>query len=390
MHDFATRLLAPGLPAAQRLGASSVPVFQTSTFDQRFAADAPFEYSRSGNPTRQALETVAADLEGGCQAFAFASGIAAVSAALLLFAQGDHLLAARDLYGGTHRLLTRLCPRWGIGHTFVDPNDQAQLAAALQPNTKALFLETPSNPLLAITDLDAACAWAKAHGLLVIVDNTFMTPLLQRPLALGADIVVHSATKFLAGHSDVIAGLAIVKDEGLAQELYLLQNGLGSVLGPQDSWLTLRGLRTLQVRLEASQKSAGAIAAALQRWPEVKTVHYPGLVNHPGREIHTRQADGPGAVLSFELGDSDATRRLLANVTLPAVGVSLGGVETILSHPATMSHAAIPPAERLRLGIPDTLVRLSVGLESPADLLADLRQALQGAGGTENAPPGEK
>ncbi|MEA4836337.1 MAG: PLP-dependent transferase [Anaeromusa sp.] len=377
MHDFATRLLAPGLPANERLGASSVPVFQTSTFDQRYEESAPFEYSRSGNPTRQALETVAADLEGGSQAFAFASGIAAVSASLLLFSQGDHILAARDIYGGTHRVLTRLCPRWGIEHSFIDPNDQAQLEASLRPTTKALYLETPSNPLLAITDLKAACAWAKKHELLVIVDNTFMTPFLQRPLELGADIVVHSATKFIAGHSDVIAGLVIVKDKALAKDVYLLQNGLGAVLGPQDSWLTLRGLRTLQVRLEAAQKSAAYIAAELQGWSEIKAVYYPGLAAHPGRSIHEGQADGPGAVLSFDLVNFKLTQLLLAQVKLPAVAVSLGGVESILSHPATMSHAAIPAAERQKLGIADSLVRLSVGLESPDDLLQDLRQALQ-------------
>lgn len=377
MHDFATRLLAPGLPAKERLGASSVPVFQTSTFDQRYEENAPFEYSRSGNPTRQALETVAADLEGGSQAFAFASGIAAVSASLLLFSQGDHILAARDIYGGTHRVLTRLCPRWGIEHSFINPNDHAQLEASLRPTTKALYLETPSNPLLAITDLKAACAWAKKHELLVIVDNTFMTPFLQRPLELGADIVVHSATKFIAGHSDVIAGLVIVKDKALAKDIYLLQNGLGAVLGPQDSWLTLRGLRTLQVRLEAAQKSAAYIAAELQQWSEVKAVYYPGLLNHPGRSIHEGQSAGPGAVLSFDLVNFKLTQRLLGQVTLPAVAVSLGGVESILSHPATMSHAAIPAAERQKLGIADSLVRLSVGLENPDDLLQDLRQALQ-------------
>ena len=374
MKDFATRLIHAGIKGDQYTGAVSVPIYQTSTFDQKIGQE--WEYSRSGNPTRAALEAIVADLEGGVAGFAFASGIAAVAAALLIFGQGDHILAPRDVYGGTYRLLSKACSRWGIGHNFVDTTDLAAVAAAVTPQTKALVLESPSNPLLKISDLPALCAWARERGITTIVDNTFMTPYLQNPLAFGADIVVHSATKFLAGHSDVVAGLAVTADPRLAKELKFVQNALGGVLGPQDSWLTIRGVKTLKARMDYSQAAAMEIAESLARSGRVKRVYYPGLADHPGHELLKRQARGFGAVLSFEAASPEAARRIMADVKLPAVAVSLGGVESILSYPATMSHAAMPPAVRHELGISDALLRLSVGLEDPRDLVNDLFAAM--------------
>jgi cystathionine beta-lyase len=374
MEDFATRLIHAGNKADKYQGAVSVPIYQTSTFDQKSSEE--WEYSRSGNPTRAALESTIAELEGGVAGFAFASGIAAVAAALLIFGLGDHILAPRDVYGGTYRLLEKAFPRWGISHSFVDTTDLAAVAAAITPQTKALVLESPSNPLLKVSDLPALCALARGRGIITIVDNTFMTPYLQNPLAFGADIVVHSATKFLAGHSDVVAGLAVTADARLAKELKFVQNALGGVLGPQDSWLTLRGIRTLKARMDASQAAALEIAETLANSGRVKQVYYPGLPSHPGHALLKSQARGFGAVLSFEAFSTEAAKRIMANVKLPAVAVSLGGVESILSYPATMSHAAMPPGVRHELGISDALLRLSVGLEAPKDLLADIFAAI--------------
>ena len=302
--------------------------------------------------------------------------MAATSSALLLFQPGDHLVVGRDTYGGTFRILTTLFRQWKLDVTFVDSTDPDSIRKAITPATRALLVETPANPLLTITDLRRVVAIAREHNLLAITDNTFMTPYLQRPLELGFDIVVHSATKFIGGHSDLIAGLAVVREEALGRRLRQIQNAFGAILGPQDSWLTLRGLKTLAVRMDAEQRSAGQIARWLQTRPEIRKVFYPGLETHPGHEIHVRQAGGGGAVISFELADGPAAVRLMKRVKLPLVAVSLGGVESILSYPATMSHAAMPRAERLSRGITDGLVRLSVGLESAEDLIADLEQAL--------------
>ncbi|HEY5998977.1 MAG TPA: PLP-dependent transferase [bacterium] len=370
---LATRLIHGPHAADAATGALSVPVHHASTFAQRSVdAFGKYDYGRSGNPTREALEETLAALEGGTVACAFASGMAAISTTLLLFAPGDHLVVCEDVYGGTYRALTKIFSHWGLAATFVDATDPASIAAAIRPETRALFLETPSNPLLKITDLRAAAALARERGLLGIVDNTFMTPYLQRPLALGCDIVLHSGTKFLAGHSDVVCGFAVAGDAGLGRRLRFLQNGFGAVLGPQDCWLALRGIKTLRVRLEESQRSARLVAAWLAERRNVLRVHYPGLAAHPGRAVHEAQADGPGAVLSFELASAELTRRLLEGVELAAFAVSLGGVESILSWPARMSHASLSPAERAARGIGDNLLRLSVGLEDPDDLIADL------------------
>ena len=368
-----TRIIHTGFETDSHTGALSTPIYQTSTFAQHSVDTfGKYDYARSGNPTREALEESIAQLENGTHGFAFASGMAAISTALLLFSPGDHLVVCEDVYGGTFRVLTRLFSRLGVETTFVDATDPACIAAAFRPNTRGLFLETPSNPLLKVTNLKEASRIARERGIITLVDNTFMTPYLQRPLDLGCDIVLHSGTKFLNGHSDVICGFAVVRDEELGKQLRFLQNSFGAVLGPQDCWLVLRGLKTLKVRMEESQRGAIRIAEWLSGQEKVNSVFYPGLDSHPGYDIHARQASGPGAVLSFSLESLEATRRLLEGSTLAAFAVSLGGVESIISYPAKMSHAAMPPAERAARGVTDTLVRLSVGLEDADDLIGEL------------------
>jgi cysteine-S-conjugate beta-lyase len=371
-----TRLVHQRADRDPETGAVGVPIYQVSTFDwASLDRPGPYDYARSGNPTRAALEDAIADLEVGCQGFAFASGMAAISAVLSLFSAGDHLVVGNDVYGGTFRALTRVFSRFGISTTFVDATDTANLDRSVQANTRAILLETPSNPFLAITDLRAAVEIARGGGLLTIVDNTFMTPYLQRPLELGCDVVIHSATKFLAGHSDVVAGLVVARSEELSRQIGFLQNALGGVLGPHDAWLVLRGMKTLQVRLEREQGTASKAARWLRERPEVRDVYYPGLPEHPGFEVHRRQADGPGAVLSFRLASEEVAHRLYRERKLPALAVSLGGVESILSVPARMSHASLPADRKRELGIDDTLARLSVGLEDFEDLTADLSEA---------------
>jgi len=355
----------------------STPIYQVSTFAQESLDHfGRYDYARSANPTREALEDTIAQLENGNHGFAFASGMAAISSTLLLFSPGDHLVVCEDVYGGTFRVLTSLFSRLGIETTFVDSTSLSNIEAAIRGNTRGLFLESPSNPLLKITDLAGAAELARERGIITLVDNTFMTPYFQRPLDLGCDIVLHSGTKFLNGHSDVICGFAVVRDEALAKRIRFVQNAFGAVLGPQDSWLVLRGLKTLKVRLEESQKGAVAIADWLSGQKRVTEVLYPGLPDHPGHDIHARQSSGPGAVLSFRLESFELTRRVLEGMKLAAFAVSLGGVESIISYPARMSHAAMPPHEREARGITDTLVRLSVGLEDSEDLIADLDRVI--------------
>ncbi|HWP96070.1 MAG TPA: PLP-dependent aspartate aminotransferase family protein [Syntrophomonadaceae bacterium] len=373
---FGTQLIHNGNDIDEKTGALSIPIYQASTFHQSDIDKPPlFDYSRSGNPTRQALEDTMALLEGGDRGFAFASGMAATSSVLAIFEAGDHIVICEDVYGGTFRIMNTLFKRFHLESTFVDAGDPGNIKAAIKGNTRALFLETPSNPLMKITDLPAAIAMAREHNLLVIVDNTFMSPYLQCPLKLGADIVVHSATKFIGGHSDVVGGLAVVCGEQLARKVYAVQNGFGAILGPQDSWLLLRGLKTLKVRMDYQQDNAQKLAEWLLQQEQVEKVYYPGLQHHPGSEIHSRQSDGPGAVLAFKTRTTELARKFMNNVTLAAVAVSLGGVETIVSYPVTMSHASMPPAERSRLGITDSLIRVSLGLEDVLDLISDFRQA---------------
>lgn len=381
---FGTRLIHNGHEADGATGALGVPVYQTSTFDRgpEFrdgevpAERLEYDYARSGNPTRKALEDAAAVLEGGASASAFSSGIAAVSSVFGIFKAGDHIITAEDIYGGSYRILNSFFRRWGLDNTALGAVTPDSIRAAIKPATRALFLETPSNPLLKITDIRAACAAAREAGLLVIVDNTFMTPLLQRPLELGADIVVHSATKFLGGHSDVLSGLAVTKTAELGRLVRSVQNSFGAVPGPWDCFLVLRGIKTLKVRMEEQQKTAAILADFFAGHRNAEAVYYPGLPCHPGADVHAGQCSGAGAVLSFKTRTAEQALKFLGKTRLAAAAVSLGGVETIASYPVRMSHAAMPPSERERLGITDTLIRISAGLEDASDLIEDFDAAL--------------
>ncbi|MEY8731329.1 cystathionine beta-lyase [Peribacillus frigoritolerans] len=378
-HDFSfeTKLLHNQHKFDPVTGGVSVPIQHASTFHQSDIDQfGKYDYSRSGNPTREALEDIIADLEEGTHGFAFSSGMAAISTAFLLLSAGDHIVISEDVYGGTFRMVTSVLNRFNIEHTFVDMTDLESVKAAVQPNTRAIYIETPSNPLLKVTDISAVCDIAKKAGALSFVDNTFLTPALQKPLNLGADVVLHSATKFLSGHSDVVAGLAVVKDPELAARLGSLQNSFGAVLGVQDAWLVMRGLKTLSVRMEHSQKGAEKISTYLKEQPLVKKVYYPGLADHPQHTIQKGQSLGAGAVLSFELESEEIFRSFVNTVELPVFAVSLGAVESILSYPAKMSHAAMPADEREKRGITNSLLRLSVGLENPDDLIKDFDAAL--------------
>ena len=358
-------------------GASSIPIYQCSTFKQTSIKEGqPYTYSRFGTPTRAALEEAVAAMENGNYAVAFASGMSAISAVLLSFDQGDHLVMCKSIYGGTFQLVNEVMQRFGIEITFVDETDLTAWEEAIRPNTKGLYLETPSNPLLSVTDIVGVVSIAKAHGLVTMIDNTFMTPQFQNPLDLGVDIVIHSATKFINGHSDVVAGLVITDDPVWHEQIFLQQKVLGGILGVEDCWLTMRGLKTMGLRMEQSVRSAEKISQMLEQHPAVKKVNYPGLKSHPGYEIQKQQASSGGAVLSFELADQEAVFAFAEALKIPIAAVSLGGVESILSYPVTMSHACVPKEEREKQGVTDGLLRLSVGIEDTADLLADLTQAL--------------
>lgn len=375
--NYSTLLIHNGHEIDKETGALSLPIYQTSTFHQN-NIDKPqkFDYSRSGNPTREALEETIAKLESGKKGFAFSSGMAAISSVLSIFSAGDHLIVCSDAYGGTFRITHDFFPRFDLDITYVDMTDTDAVRLAVKKNTKAIFIETPSNPLMKITDIREIVKIASLHGLITIADNTFMSPYLQRPLELGVDIVVHSATKFIGGHSDVIAGLAVAASDELAKKIYRVQNSFGAILGPQDSWLLLRGLKTLKVRLDYQQSSAIKLANWLQSQSNVEKVYYPGLKSQKGYELHKSQSFGPGAVLSFKTKDVQKAIDFTGKITLAAVAVSLGGVETIVSYPVKMSHASMPKPEREARGITENLLRVSVGLEDPDDLIADFNRAL--------------
>lgn len=374
---FGTKLIHNGNEIDEETGALSIPIYQASTFHQRDIDNfGKYDYSRSGNPTREALEDTIAQLENGHRGFAFSSGMAATSSVLSIFSAGDHIVICEDVYGGTYRITTKVLSRFNIEFTFVDASKLENIRSAIKENTKAIFLETPSNPLLKITDLKGAVSIAKEKELIVIVDNTFMSPYLQRPLDLGADIVVHSATKFIGGHSDVVGGLAVAKTKELADRIYTIQNSFGAILGPQDCWLLLRGIKTLKIRLDAHQATALKLSTWLQQKDQVEKVYYPGLEGHQGKDIHFSQASGAGAVLSFKFKTLEQTKYFLNNIENAAFAVSLGGVETIVSYPAKMSHAAIPREEREALGVSDTLIRVSVGLEEYEDIIESFEKAI--------------
>ncbi|MHB9295445.1 Cystathionine beta-lyase [Pillotina sp. SPG140] len=376
--NIGTLLIHNGHESDPFTGALGTPIIQTSTFAQTDLTKHPeFVYARSGNPTRKVLEDIIAGLEGGAKGYAFGSGMAATSSVIGIFSAGDHLITAEDIYGGSWRILNTFYKRWGLELTVVNTADPENIRKAIKSNTKALFLETPSNPLLKITDLAACIAVAREAGLISIVDNTFMTPYLQRPIALGADIVVHSATKFLGGHSDVILGLAVTRTEELGRRLHTVQNSFGAVPGPWDIWLVIRGLKTLKARLDVQQETAGKLARWLLTHKAVSAVYYPGLEGHPGKEIHEKQASGAGAVLSFKTHTEEQALNFLSKLNYAAVAESLGGVESNANYTVQMSHASMPPAERERLGITNTLIRISAGLEDSDDLIADFDQALE-------------
>jgi cystathionine beta-lyase len=376
-YRSATLLVHQGIDRDPATGASAVPIYQASTYHHVGGQPGEYDYARSGNPSRRQVEDAIALLEGGVRGFAYATGMAAIGSALALLKSGDHLIAPSDLYGGSWRYLSTVLPEQGISTSFVDITDLAAIEAAVTPATRAIFLETPSNPLFNITDIRAVAKLARERGLLTLLDNTFMTPLLQRPLELGVDVVIHSATKFLGGHSDLMAGLVTTADPQLAKRLKHFQNAFGAVLAPFDSFLLARGIKTLKLRLEAAQRSAQELAERLQDHPAVARVWYPGLADFPGRELHFSQATGAGAVLSFELKDQARVAPLLQQIRLPIIAPSLGGVETILTHCWSMSHAAIPAETKLRLGIRESLLRISVGIEDVEDLWEDLAAALK-------------
>ncbi|MBI4979600.1 MAG: PLP-dependent transferase [Spirochaetes bacterium] len=378
MH-YETKILHEGGDKDPYTGALSIPIYPASTYHQKNVdVRQEFDYSRSGNPTRAALERTLAVLENGSHGYAFSSGVAAITAAITaVCSAGDHIVATRDCYGGTYRLLTKYLSRLGITHTFVDTTDIAATEHAITSATKVLFLESPSNPLLRIIDFTAMTALAKKHSLITMLDNTFLSPYLFRPLDIGVDVSIHSATKFLGGHSDLIAGAVVTKNGEIAAQIYAVQNGTGNMLSPENSWLLLRGIKTLRARMEMQCAGAMELATWLSKQSWVTKVYYPGLADHPGHETIRREAKGFGAVVSFTADTIERTRAILQHVRIWTVAVSLGGVESILSYPAKMSHAAMPKDERDALGISDTLIRLSIGLEHTEDLIDDLKSSAE-------------
>ena len=375
---ISTQAVQIGLDWDSRTGAVTVPIYQTATFRHPgLGQSTGYDYTRSGNPTRQALEDGIARLDRGCRGFAYASGMAAITNLLLLFQRGDHLVVTEDLYGGTYRLFEQVFQQYGLEFTYVDTTDMAAVKGAFKANTRGLFVESLTNPLLKVADIQALATLCKERGALCIVDNTFLTPYLLRPLELGADITVYSASKYLAGHNDTVAGLVVTKDPQLAEKIYFLQNSVGAVLGPQDSWLVIRGMKTLAIRMDRQEENAGRIAAWLQRHPRVARVHYPGLADHPGHALLQSESAGFGAMVAFEVKEPLLVEQLLMKTRLISFAESLGGVETLITFPEAQTHADIKPEIRKRLGINNVLLRLSVGIEDADDLIADLAQAFE-------------
>lgn len=379
-QSIGTRLIHGGVRNDDLTGAVNVPIYQTSTFAQEIPGKHKgYEYSRSGNPTRSALEALIAELENGKSGFAFASGLAAITAVLNLFEAGDEIILSNDVYGGTYRLLDKVFQRYGIKYIQVNTSHLEEVEAAISPSVKAIYVETPTNPLLGITDLKAIAGLAEKHGILSIVDNTFYTPYIQRPLDLGIDIVLHSATKYLGGHSDLIAGLVVVKDEQLAEKIGFYQNAAGGILQPFDSFLLIRGIKTLGVRLDRHVDNAEKMVEKLVESEDIKKVYYPGLKSHAGYEINKQQAKSGGAMISFELEDGHDINRLFESLHVITLAESLGGVESLIEHPASMTHASIPKEIRDAAGLSDGLLRLSVGIEDVNDLIDDLFHAIKTA-----------
>lgn len=375
MH-IQTKLIHGGISEDPTTGAVSVPIYQTSTYRQDGVGQPKqYEYSRSGNPTRFALEELIADLEGGVRGFAFSSGLSGIHAVFSLFQAGDHILLGDDVYGGTFRLFDKVLTKNGLEYTIIDTSNLDKIEQSIKPNTKALYLEIPSNPLLKITDLEKSATLAHQHGLIVIADNTFATPYFQRPLDLGSDIVVHSGTKYLGGHSDVVAGLVTSNHKDLADQIGFYQNAIGAVLGPQDSWLLQRGIKTLSVRMEEHQKNAFVVADFLFSHPAVEKVYYPGLPDHELHGVAKQQMSGFSGMISFTLKNEESAIPFVESLQLFTLAESLGGVESLVEIPSVMTHASIPKEKREEAGIKDGLIRLSVGIEYGQDLINDLAQA---------------
>lgn len=376
---FATKVIHAGIEPNPSTGAIMTPIFQTSTYVQAAPGDHKgYEYARTQNPTRSVLEKNLAALENGTGAICFSSGLAAQDAVIKLLKAGDEVLSVNDLYGGSYRQMVRVYGPWGLKSRYVDMTDAATVEAAIGPDTRLLWIETPTNPMLSIVDIEAVCAIARKRGILTVVDNTFASPFLQNPLDLGADIVLHSATKYLGGHSDVVHGCLIVRDAELAQRLHFIQNASGAVPGPQDCFLILRGIKTLHLRVQRSCENAAVIAEHLAAHPKVSKVYWPGFAHHPNHAVAKKQMRMFGAMVSFDLKDNtpESANRVLSGTHLFSLAESLGGVESLIGHPASMTHASIPREERLKVGLTDSLIRLSVGVEDVSDLIADLDAAL--------------
>jgi len=376
-YSLETRLVQLGVGYDDRTGAISIPIHPSATYRHPGVGESTgYDYTRSGNPTRQVLEEGLAELEGGARGLVFSSGMAALTTFFLHFSHGDHLVVSEDLYGGTYRVLDQIFTGFGLTATYVDTTSTIKVESAIRENTKALLLETPGNPLLGISDLEALGRLCRKHNLLYAVDNTFLSPILQRPFEFGADLVIYSATKYLGGHNDLCAGVLVARSKELGEKLYFLQNSTGAILPPIDCWLLLRSLKTLTLRIERHCRNAMLVADWLKQHPKVTAIYYPGLAEHPGHELSCRQASGFGGMLSFRVDSEETARSILKRLKLISFAESLGGVESLMTLPAVQTHGDIPEAERLRLGICERLLRLSVGTESPEDIIADLEQAL--------------
>jgi cystathionine gamma-synthase len=372
-----SRMVHIGVRSDKTTGAISTPIYQTASFQHPAVGKSTgFDYTRSQNPTRKVLEEGIADLEGGTGGFAFSTGMAALTAVFMLYKTGDHLVVVRDCYGGTYRVLDQIFSQFGIQSTFVDATTVSDVEQAITKQTKAIFIETPTNPLMNIVDIRKMVRLSRQFGLHLIVDNTFLTPCLQRPLELGADIVVHSGTKYLAGHNDLLCGLVVAREQALADRIKFIQNSTGAVLSPSDSWLLIRGLKTLAIRMERHNENALNVAKWLTKYPHVTKVFYPGLDAHPGKDVQDSQASGYGGMVSFAVDNPDLVLKVLEKVKFIQFAESLGGVETLITFPAKQTHADIPAATRELLGINDCLLRLSVGIENVDDIISDLEQAL--------------
>jgi cystathionine beta-lyase/cystathionine gamma-synthase len=374
---FATKAIHIGQEPEKLTGAVTVPLFQTSTYAQlEIGKHTGFEYARTQNPTRFAWEENLAAMEGGVDAFAFGSGLAAVDAVMRLLSAGDHVIMAEDMYGGTYRLAERILTRFGLSFSYVDMREMKNIEAAIKPNTRMVYTETPTNPMMTITDLAAVASVAAAHNLLMVVDNTFATPYLQRPLEHGAHIVLHSATKYLGGHSDLVSGIVTTSRDDIAEQLGFLQNAAGAVPGPFDAWLLLRSSKTLAVRMDRHSSNAMTIAEFCAQHPKIKATHYPGLPSHPQHDIAKRQMSAFGGMISIELGSLERAVEVTNKLKLFTLAESLGGVESLVCHPVSMTHGSIPKEQRERLGVTDGLIRLSCGIEDVEDLMLDVEQAL--------------